>query len=141
MKTTDELMNDICNVSEIADYIEENEGELEKLSLSEFLQNMLRKYNMKKADLFRRAGIVGNNYGYEILQNDKKSPSRDVVLTICVAFPLTIEECQHALRCAGLAILYPRDKRDAYILYALKEKMSVTGLNDILEENGLKTLR
>ncbi|MBO4782955.1 MAG: hypothetical protein J5522_11205, partial [Lachnospiraceae bacterium] len=95
---------------------------------------------VKRADLFRRAGLVGNNYGYEIFKNDKKSPSREILLQISMAFPLTIDETQQVLRKAGTAVLYPRDRRDAYILYALKNQMRLEELNDKLSENGMKIL-
>lgn len=139
-KTTEELINEIEKGSTVEAYLEENAGQMRMLSLSEYLQEMLEKYGIKKADLFRRAGLVGNNYGYELFQNDRKSPSRDILLKLCVAFPLTIEETQYALRCGNLAVLYPRNMRDAYILFALKNKMSVDVLNELLVEKKQDTL-
>ena len=137
MKTTDELLNDIKNQEEPDRYLEENESELRRMSLSEYLRSMLDKYQIKKADLFRKTELVGNNYGYELFRNDKKTPSRDILLQISLAFPLTIEETQQVLRCAGWAILYPRDKRDALLLYAIKKGMSVDEINILLREKKL----
>ena len=139
-KTTQELLNEIIQKNDINEYLEENRDEFWDPSLSGYLDRLLEKYNVKRADLFRRAGLVGNNYGYEIFKNDKKSPSREILLQISMAFPLTIDETQQVLRKAGTAVLYPRDRRDAYILYALKNQMRLEELNDKLSENGMKIL-
>jgi len=140
MKTTEELMNEIVEQGENGLFFEENQEEFKSLSLSAFLQKMLSKYHVVKADLFRRAGMVGNNYGYELFQSDKKRPSRDMLLSLCLAFPLSLEETQYALRCCGMAVLYPRDKRDAYILYGLVNQLSLDAINDLLVEKKLNSL-
>lgn len=139
-KTTEELMNEIQQFEQVEDFLSENGEETCRLSLSEYLKAKLEERKLKKADLFRKAGLVGSNYGYELFQNDHKVPSRDILLSICLAFPLSIEETQHALRCCGLAVLYPRNIRDAYILFAIKNKMTIDELNDLLTENGHQTL-
>lgn len=136
-KNTEELINEIQNTKKSADYFIENKDELCDLSLSAYLQTMLEKYHIKRAELFRKAGMVGSNYGYEIFHGTKSTPSRDILIMICLAFPLTIEETQHALRCGKLALLYPRDKRDAYVLYALTHHLELDTLNDLLTQNGL----
>ena len=139
-KTTEQLLNDISERADMQEYLSENESEMKGLSLSAYLNAMLRVYPVKKADLFRRAGLDGNNYCYELFQNDNKKPSRDLLLRICLSFPLSIEETQLALRNAGLAILYPRDMRDAYILFALKNRLGIDELNSLLYERKMKVL-
>lgn len=139
-KSTEELLQEIKDCDGICDYLADNTEELCQNSLSAYLQGLLQKYEIKKSVLFRRAGQEGSNYGYELFRSDVKSPSRDLLLTICVAFPLTIDETQTALRLADCAVLYPRNRRDAFILFAIKEQMSVDQLDEMLEANGLKTL-
>lgn len=139
-KSTEELMNEILSGQQVQEYVAENKEELREMSLANWLQACLQRHELKRAELFRRAGLVGSNYGYELFQSDRKKPSRDVVLLICLAFPLTVEETQQTLRNAGLAILYPRDLRDAYLLYALKNQWSIDSVNAMLTEKGLEPL-
>ena len=139
-KTTEQLLNDITTQSSIHAFFSENENEFADKSLSAYLNEMLRKHTVKKSELFRRAGLEGSNYGYELFSNDKKTPSRDILLRLCLAFPLSIDETQHALRNAGLAILYPRDMRDAYILFAIKNNYDIDRLNALLDEKGLQSM-
>ena len=108
------------------------------LSLSEYLRQLLEKYNLEKSDVFRRAKMTESNYGYELFRDDSKKASRDKLIQICVGFPLTIEETQEVLRYGKVGTLYPRDERDAYILFALKNGYDVAQLNDLLFTNGLK---
>lgn len=139
-KSTEELFQEIRMSDDAEDFLEENKEEMCQVSLSGYLQHMLKKYGLKKSVLFRRAGQERSNYGYELFRSDVKSPSRDILIAICLAFPLTIEETQLALRHAGLAALYPRNIRDAYIMIALKNKMTVDSLDEMLEEQGIQTL-
>ena len=137
-KSTEQLMNELKNTTDIGDFLSKNQNEMMDLSLSEYLRQLLGKYNLEKSDVFRRAKMTESNYGYELFRDDSKKASRDKLIQICVGFPLTIEETQEVLRYGKVGTLYPRDERDAYILFALKNGYDVAQLNDLLFTNGLK---
>ena len=137
-KSTEQLMNELKNTTNIGDFLSKNQNEMIDLSLSEYLRQLLEKYNLEKSDVFRRAKMTESNYGYELFRDDSKKASRDKLIQICVGFPLTIEETQEVLRYGKVRTLYPRDERDAYILFALKNGYDVAQLNDLLFTNGLK---
>lgn len=137
-KSTEQLMNELKNASDIVEFVNKNQDEMLDLSLSEYLRQLLEKYNLDKSDVFRRAKMTESNYGYELFRDDSKKASRDKLIQICVGFPLTIEETQEVLRYGKVRTLYPRDERDAYILFALKNGYDVAQLNDLLFTNGLK---
>ena len=137
-KSTEQLMNELKNTTDIGDFLSKNQNEMMDLSLSEYLRQLLEKYNLEKSDVFRRAKMTESNYGYELFRDDSKKASRDKLIQICVGFPLTIEETQEVLRYGKVRTLYPRDERDAYILFALKNGYDVAQLNDLLFTNGLK---
>ena len=137
-KSTEQLMNELKNTTDIGDFLSKNQTEMLDLSLSEYLRQLLEKYNLEKSDVFRRAKMTESNYGYELFRDDSKKASRDKLIQICVGFPLTIDETQEVLRYGKVGTLYPRDERDAYILFALKNGYDVAQLNDLLFTNGLK---
>ena len=136
-KSTEQLMNELENATDIGDFVAKNQNEMMDLSLSEYLRQLLNKYNLEKSDVFRRAKMTESNYGYELFRDDSKRASRDKLIQICVGFPLTIEETQEVLRYGKVRTLYPRDERDAYILFALKNGYDMAQLNDLLFANGL----
>ena len=118
-KTTEQLMNEIQSASDIGDFVVENQNEMMDLTLSEYLRQLLAKYKIEKSVVFRRAKMTDSNYGYELFRDETKKASRDKLIQICLGFPLTIEEAQEVLRYGKVRTLYPRDQRDAYVLFAL----------------------
>ncbi len=138
-KTTEMLINELKNAKKVDKFVTENMAEMQSLSLSAYLRELLAKYELEKSDVFRRAGMSDNNYGYELFRNDDKKASRDKLIRICIGFPLTVEESQKVLRCGKVRPLYPRDERDAYILFALNKGYTMDELNDLLYEHQLET--
>ncbi len=135
-KKTEELVNELTASEDIREFLAENDDNLETMSLSEYLQELLDKYDTDKSQVFHRAKMTENNYGYELFRNDSKKPSRDKLIRLCFGFPLTIEEAEKVLRCGKVRPLYPRDQRDAYIMFALKNRYTIDKLNDLLFESG-----
>ena len=136
-KSTEMLINEIKTTDRIESFISENTEEIQELSLSEYLRELLQKYNLEKSDVFKRAGMADTNYGYELFRNDVKKASRDKLIRICIGFPLSVEEAQKVLRYGKVRPLYPRDERDAYILFGLNKKYTLDELNDLLYEHNL----
>ena len=137
-KSTEMLINEIKTTDRIESFISENTEEIQELSLSEYLRELLQKYNLEKSDVFKRAGMADTNYGYELFRNDVKKASRDKLIRICIGFPLSVEEAQKVLRYGKVRPLYPRDERDAYILFGLNKKYTLDELNDLLYEHNLE---
>ena len=136
-KSTEMLINEIKTTDRIDSFISENTEEIQELSLSEYLRELLQKYDLEKSDVFKRAGMADTNYGYELFRNDVKKASRDKLIRICIGFPLSVEEAQKVLRYGKVRPLYPRDERDAYILFGLNKKYTLEELNDLLYEHNL----
>ncbi|MGN1158906.1 MAG: hypothetical protein ACI4SE_01800 [Lachnospiraceae bacterium] len=134
-KSTDELLNELSSSKDIDNFMAENQTELLDITLSEYLRQLLEQYHLEKSKVFRRAKMTDNNYGYELFRDDTKKASRDKLIQICIGFPLTIEETQKVLRYGKVRPLYPRDQRDAYILFALKNQYDMDQLNDLLFEH------
>jgi hypothetical protein len=137
-KSTEMLINELKTTDKIESFISENTEEIQELSLSEYLRKLLQKYNLEKSDVFKRAGMADTNYGYELFRNDVKKASRDKLIRICIGFPLSVEEAQKVLRYGKVRPLYPRDERDAYILFGLNKKYTLDELNDLLYEHNLE---
>ena len=137
-KSTEMLINEIKTTDKIESFFSENTEEIQELSLSEYLRKLLQKYNLEKSDVFKRAGMADTNYGYELFRNDVKKASRDKLIRICIGFPLSVEEAQKVLRYGKVRPLYPRDERDAYILFGLNKKYTLDELNDLLYEHNLE---
>ena len=102
-------------------------------SVAEYLNEMLIVHNLEKSDVAKQGGFVGN-YPYKIF-NGVKNASRDKLLQIAFGFPLTLEETQYLLRLGGHSELYVRNRRDAYVMFAIEKGYDIQKVNHLLYEN------
>lgn len=138
-KSTDELLKILNAEEEIESYIEENKEDLINLSLSDYLDDMLKKYNISKNEAINNSAL-NQIYGYQIFDGKKKSPSRDKLIQLIFGLGLDVTDAQRLLKIAGVNELYPRIKRDSVIIFAINKKVSVSECDELLFELGEETI-
>ena len=85
---------------------------------------------------------ITERYGYKLLSGEKKTRQRDIILRICYAAELSLEETQEALRKYPMPELYARIPRDALLMIAFNERSgSVLDVNTLLKKHGMESLR
>ncbi|WP_251494743.1 helix-turn-helix transcriptional regulator [Otoolea muris] len=130
-KTTGELLELLKRSPNASSYINGASDDLiQPVPLSDYLARLILERHMKKSSLIRPSGL-DRGYVYDILAG-KKNPSRDKVLAICFAFPLSDAETQQLLKATGYAPLYARLGRDSVILFALQHSLSLIEANNLL---------
>ncbi len=137
-KSTEELLHELQKAEDVFEFTRENEEEMEAISLTEQLEQLLKKYQKQKKDVIKAAGM-DTTYGYQIFDGRKK-PRRDKLIQLAFGFPLTVEEANKMFRAAGVSDLYVRCKRDTICMYCLQQKMSVDECNSLLYQAGEETL-
>ena len=138
MKTTDELAHEISRSDNILDYFAENRGEMQLDSLPEYLESWLKQKGVSKADVVRRSNL-NKAYVYQIFSG-KKYPSRDKVIALAFGLGLDDKEVQMLLKQAGYRELYPRDPRDALLLYAIGHHKGIIDANELLYDHNIEVL-
>ena len=138
MKTTDELAHEISLSDNILDYFAENRGEMQLDSLPEYLESWLKQKGVSKADVVRRSNL-NKAYVYQIFSG-KKYPSRDKVIALAFGLGLDDKEVQMLLKQAGYRELYPRDPRDALLLYAIGHHKDIIDANELLYDHNIEVL-
>ncbi|MDO5388017.1 MAG: hypothetical protein Q4F63_02165 [Clostridia bacterium] len=138
-KSTDELLKILNAEEEIESYIKENKEDLINLSLSDYLDDMLKKYNISKNEAINNSAL-NQIYGYQIFDGKKKSPSRDKLIQLIFGLGLDVTDAQRLLKIAGVNELYPRIKRDSIIIFAINKKVSVSECDELLFELGEETI-
>lgn len=138
MKTTDELTHEISQSDNILDYFAENRSEIQLDSLPEYLDKWLKQKNCSKADVVRRSNL-NKAYVYQIFLG-KKYPSRDKIIALAFGLELDEKEVQVLLKQAGYRELYPRDPRDALLLYAIGHHQSIINANELLYDHNIEVL-
>ena len=138
MKTTDELVHEIKTSDDILDYLEKNSEEMQVDSLPEYLKGWLARKKLTKADVVRRSNL-NRAYVYQIFLG-RKYPSRDKVIALAFGLGLDAEEVQTLLKQAGYRELYPRDPRDALLLYAFSQGQGILDANELLFDHNIEVL-
>lgn len=129
-KSTDELMSQLTENTNIDKYVKENEGSFIDTPLSEMLNKIAKEKHIVKSEAFKRAEI-NDIYGYQLFSGSRR-PSRDKLIALCVGMELTLEETQNILKCSEFAQLYPKTKRDSIIIAGINQKQSVFEINGVL---------
>lgn len=132
------MAHEIQESNDIISYFERNREEMQTDSFSEYLEQWLRKKQLTRSEVVR-ASNLDKAYVYQIFSG-KKYPSRDKVIALTFGLHLTIEETQTLLKQAGYRELYPRDPRDALLLFALGRGMDIISANELLFDHEIEVL-
>ena len=135
---TSTLMRKLFKTKTLGGFLRNNETDLER----ETFQECLKKYCSEKHEIaehiIERAQI-DRTYGHQLF-NGTRNPSRDKVLQLAVGLGLDVDETQQLLRAASKSPLYPRIRRDAVLIFALKEHWNMAGVQEALAQYDLTPL-
>ena len=110
-------------------------------AFSLYMKELLAEKKIKQQTVFLNADIP-ERYGYKLLSGEKHTKQRDVILRICYAAELTLEETQRALKKYEMPELYAKLPRDALLMIMFNERPgSIIDVNALLKENGMEPLR
>mgnify|MGYP000763485078 CR=1 FL=1 len=102
------------------------------------LTRLYETKDLTKAELARRSGI-SEVYLHQVFSG-RRNPSRSRLLCLCFGLGVTLEESQELLKQCGYARLYPKNRRDAIILYGIANGMDLFAVNDKLFVENEETL-
>lgn len=144
-KTTEELEKVLGNthINETSKYLKENADELldPDRPFADYMRKLIKEKNLFQQDIFLKADIP-DRYGYKLLSEEKRTKQRDVILRLCYAAELTLEETQKALKIYGMPELYARVPRDAVLMIIFNNRPgSIIDVNSYLKKNGVEILR
>ena len=144
-KSTDELEKTLGSThpSKASDYLKENGDSLiaEEYAFAEYMREILKEKKLLQQEVFLKADIP-ERYGYKLISQEKHTKQRDIILRICYASQMTLEETQKALRLYRMPELYAKVPRDALIMIAFNERPGdVIEVNQFLKQNGMIPLR
>lgn len=137
-KDTSKIVEELGLCPDFKTFYSENKDYMVKEDLSQLLDELLAKYDLKKSQIIRTAEM-SEVYAYQIFSG-LRVPERKKLLCIAVAMKLSLDEVQTLLKCAGYSTLYVKLPFDSVVLYGVCKKLSVVEINEILFEYGLETL-
>lgn len=144
-KKTKELVDILgkTHISEFDKFCKEQKDSLDpdRNSFSEYIKQLLKEKKITQQMVFLKADIP-ERYGYKLLSGEKHTRQRDIILRICYAAEMTLEETQIALQKYEMPQLYAKIQRDALLMLIFNERPGgIIEVNELLKEKGLEMLR
>lgn len=136
--TTDRLISELFNTSNVEEFLSAHEGELVVPSFAAYITRLCEQKKMTISSVLDNADI-GVSFGYALFNGSRK-PSRDTVIKLGMAFGLDLDETQKLLSAAGFGGLYPKIKRDAVIIYAIQRGYTLLQTQEQLSKQELTEL-
>lgn len=129
-KNTNQLLQELMDSNNLDRILSENSSTFRTVSLPESLRTLFEARSISKSALARASGI-SEVYLHQVFSG-RRSPSRDRLLCLCIGLGATVKETQELLQQAHHAPLYPKDRRDAILIYGLSHGMALREINDAL---------
>ena len=138
MKDTNNLRQELMETPSLDHFLSENQDSFIRDSVCELLDQLYQKRRISKAALAKQSGM-SEVYLHQVFSG-RRNPSRNRLLCLCFGLNASLEETQELLKQCGFAQLYPKDRRDAIILYGILNGMDLFAVNDKLFAENEETL-
>lgn len=138
MKDTNNLRQELMETATLDQFLSENQDNFNRDSICELLNRLFQKRRISKATLAKQSGM-SEVYLHQVFSG-RRNPSRNRLLCLCFGLNASLEETQELLKQCGFAQLYPKDRRDAIILYGILNGMDLFAVNDKLFTENEETL-
>ena len=135
---TDSLMKKILRTKNLSSFLQRNEQYMRPEAFPELLRSFCERRGLVPERVIQRAQI-DRTYGHQLF-NGTRLPSRDKVLQLALGMGLSLEETQQLLHAAGRSPLYPRLKRDAALIFCLKNGYNMMETQEVLEKHEISLL-
>lgn len=133
-RSTGELLRVLADTDNLEEALQDMEPDFQEKSFSERIHALMELRGLKTARL-AEASMMSRTFVYQIV-GGTRVPSRNAVLQLALLLQAGPDETQRLLRSAGRGSLYPRIRRDAILLYALRENMELQATEDLLVRSG-----
>ena len=144
MKTTNDLMNELKNeVSDeraLTEYLKKTQNHYshEPSSFAEYFKNILNERGITSGDIERQTGLEHAFCNKMI--NGKVGITRNNLLALTIAAGLKLNENKKCLMLTNNGALYPKDSRDAIIIFAINRSLSLAETNSLLYAKNMELL-
>ncbi|OZG69206.1 helix-turn-helix domain-containing protein [Bifidobacterium eulemuris] len=133
---TEELLERLLSSASIETYLdEEHIGERQ---LTDYLHGLLEKHDLKRADVARDSGLNATVV-YDIFSG-KSRPGRDNAIMLAFGLNCDLTETQRLLRLAGASELWCKQRRDAILIWCVKNGFDRAAADNELIRLGEKPL-
>ena len=138
MKDTNNMQQELMSAADLDRFLSENQDNFLSGNILVLLNTLFQKRNISKAALAKQSGM-SEVYLHQVFAG-RRNPYRSRLICLCFGLSATLDEAQELLKKGGFAQLFPKNRRDAIIIYGLVNNASLFEVNDKLFAEGEETL-
>lgn len=135
-RITEELLAELLASPSIEGFLDDNATN--EVTLSEYLQELLDKKGLKRAEVIRKANLNAT-FGYQVFTG-ARGAGRDTILQLVFAMELTLREANRLLQAAGANGLYCKNRRDGIIIFCIEHSYLLQETDEELYRFGEETI-
>jgi hypothetical protein len=132
--STEELLRLLKDTQSIEGFYKQTGESLSNISTSEYLVQLMAQHKLLKQEVIEMANLERSS-GYQIFSG-QRNPKRDTLLRIALVMKLSLAETQRLLKIAQRGELYPKNRRDAAVVYCIHHGLSLIDTEILLESIG-----
>ncbi len=137
-RDTEKILDHLSGTESLTEFFQENKEAFNLSTIGEYIELELKNRKITKASIIRKSGI-NKRFFYDILAG-KKIPNRRYIIRTFLAIGVDFNDVQWYLKACDYPQLYVKNKRDSIIIYCLKNKLSVSECNKMLNHVDLENL-
>lgn len=134
---TEQLLNELQFSNSLEAFLK-NKAVGTAKSLAQQLHAMLEAKGLKKSEVIKNSGL-NTTFAYQLFSGDRKA-TRNKVLQLAFAMQLDLRDTQRLLKAAGVNELYCKNRRDAIVIYCVREQLPLAATDDTLYKFGEPTI-
>ena len=131
---TDQLLDMLQGTRSLQPFLDDHEIDFLSLNLPQYLSLLLERHQLSKQDVLT-ASNLDRSLAYQIFSG-YRNPSRNALISIAIGMHLSLPETQRLLKIAQRGELYPKNRRDAAILFAIFHHMDIIETELLLDSIG-----
>ena len=131
---TDQLLDMLQGTRSLQPFLDDHEVDFLSMTLPQYLSLLLERHQLSKQDVLT-ASNLDRSLAYQIFSG-YRHPSRNALISIAIGMHLTLPETQRLLKIAQRGELYPKNRRDAAILFAIFHHMDIIETELLLDSIG-----
>ena len=125
------------NPEQLKEYKKSHEKDKHRDFVS-FMDNYISSKGITRAHINRQANLT--KYGYRVLDGTKHTTNRDLIVRICIAMGMNLDDMQTALKLYNMRLLDDSVFRDQVIIAGIVTGKSVIDIDILLSKAGEKPL-
>ena len=135
---TEQLLEMLQDTQSLQHFLDDHETDFLNITLTQYLAILLERHQLTKQQVYT-ASNLDRSLTYQIF-NGSRRPSRNALLSIALGMHLTLPETQRLLKIAQRGELYPKNRRDAAILFCIFQGLNLIDAELLLDSIGEPSL-